>query len=244
MNDLLIYNPQIPNADTVTNDTRINIPFSCDCINGDFLGHVFAYARLAGGVIAGISAAGVSCVLLLAVCIYIGFFRKKVMATSEDRFGQAGQGSTLGKPAEPTGLAGGASWGLTCIAVDKYVQCGDVSPKMDVYAVGVILYELISGKEAIVEPDDSTDEARGLVALFEDVPDCREDLCKLVDPRLGDDYPFDSVRQMTQLARACTRQNPQLRPTMKSVVVALMNLTSSTEDWDVALSTEIKLFPI
>ncbi|KAK9084780.1 hypothetical protein Sjap_025191 [Stephania japonica] len=39
--------------------------------------------------------------------------------------------------------------------------------------------------------------------------------------------------QMAQLARACTLENPQLRPPMRSIVVALMTLSSSTEDWDI-----------
>ncbi|KAG6776767.1 hypothetical protein POTOM_016555 [Populus tomentosa] len=43
---------------------------------------------------------------------------------------------------------------------------------------------------------------------FEDVlrqpDDPRENLPKLVDPRLGDDYPLDSVCKMALLARACT----------------------------------------
>ncbi|CAI0412978.1 unnamed protein product [Linum tenue] len=118
----------------------------------------------------------------------------------------------------------------------EYAQYGDVSPKVDVYAFGVVLYELISAKEAIVKPNGSNTESRGLVALFEDVldhPDPQEDIRKLVDPRLGDNYPLDSVRKMAQLAKACTQENPQLRPSMRSIVVALMTLSSSTEDWDV-----------
>ncbi|GKA40631.1 hypothetical protein Tco_0733224 [Tanacetum coccineum] len=39
--------------------------------------------------------------------------------------------------------------------------------------------------------------------------------------------------RMAQLAKACTHENPQLRPSMRSIVVALMTLSSSTEDWDV-----------
>ncbi|XP_061969408.1 lysM domain receptor-like kinase 3 [Populus nigra] len=118
----------------------------------------------------------------------------------------------------------------------EYAQYGDVSPKVDVYALGVVLYELISAKEAIVKSNGSSAESRGLVALFEDVlnqPDPREDLRKVVDPRLGEDYPLDSVRKMAQLGKACTQENPQLRPSMRSIVVALMTLSSSTEDWDV-----------
>ncbi|KAI4331038.1 hypothetical protein MLD38_029267 [Melastoma candidum] len=118
----------------------------------------------------------------------------------------------------------------------EYAQYGDVSPKVDVYAFGVVLYELISAKEAVVKANNNVADSKGLVALFEEVlsrPDPKDDLCKLIDPRLGDNYPLDSVLKMAQLAKACTQENPQLRPSMRSIVVALMTLSSSTEDWDV-----------
>ncbi|KAG6387023.1 hypothetical protein SASPL_152205 [Salvia splendens] len=118
----------------------------------------------------------------------------------------------------------------------EYAQYGDVSPKVDVYAFGVVIYELISAKEAIVKQNGNAADSRGLVALFEDTltqPDLTEDLKKLIDPRLGDNYPLDSVLKVAQLARACTHENPQLRPSMRSIVVALMTLSSSTDNWDV-----------
>ncbi|KAK1379160.1 Chitin elicitor receptor kinase 1 [Heracleum sosnowskyi] len=115
----------------------------------------------------------------------------------------------------------------------EYARYGDVSPKIDVYAFGVVLYELISAKDAIVKINEV--ESRALVALFAEVlnePDSRKDLTTLVDPRLGADYSIDSVRKIAQIARACTQENPQLRPSMRSIVVALMTLSSANEDWD------------
>lgn len=47
----------------------------------------------------------------------------------------------------------------------RYAQYGDVSPKVDVYAFGVVLYELLSAKEAIVKAHGSMTESKGLVAL-------------------------------------------------------------------------------
>lgn len=76
-------------------------------------------------------------------------------------------------------------------------------------------------------------EAVGLVASFKNVlsgPDPGEYLHTLVDPRLGDDYPFDCVCKLVELANACTQEDPQLRPSMRLIVVALMSLSSSTED--------------
>lgn len=39
---------------------------------------------------------------------------------------------------------------------------------------------------------------------------------------------------MAQLGKTCTENDPQRRPSMRSVVVALMTLTSTTVDWDIA----------
>ncbi|XP_057726156.1 chitin elicitor receptor kinase 1-like isoform X1 [Arachis stenosperma] len=119
----------------------------------------------------------------------------------------------------------------------EYVY-GSVSPKIDVYAFGVVLYELISAKEALMRSGGASGaELKGLVALFEEVfnqPDPKEGLKQMVDPRLGDNYSIESVYKMAQLARACTEGDPQRRPKMRSVVVALMTLSSTTENWDIA----------
>ncbi|KAK3003979.1 hypothetical protein RJ639_018170 [Escallonia herrerae] len=47
-NDILRYNPQVPNLDSIQADARINIPFSCNCLGGQFLGHSFLCNVLPG----------------------------------------------------------------------------------------------------------------------------------------------------------------------------------------------------
>ncbi|XP_049351790.1 lysM domain receptor-like kinase 3 [Solanum verrucosum] len=109
----------------------------------------------------------------------------------------------------------------------EYGHSGVISRKVDVYAFGVVLYELISSKDAVVK-EDGVDEARSLVALFDEAyshPNQIEAISRLIDPKLRNDYPPDSVYKMAQLAKACTEKNPEMRPTMQSVVVALMALS-------------------
>ncbi|KAK2431233.1 lysM domain receptor kinase [Trifolium repens] len=126
---------------------------------------------------------------------------------------------------------------------------GRISRKIDVYAFGVVLYELISAKAAVIKidkieyefnsleikTDESVDEYKSLVALFDEVIDeegnpIEEGLRKMVDPRLGDDYSIDSINKMTQLAKACINRDPKQRPTMRSVVVSLMTIYSTVYD--------------
>ncbi|KAI7728431.1 hypothetical protein M8C21_000915 [Ambrosia artemisiifolia] len=127
----------------------------------------------------------------------------------------------------------GSSSLATCLVADLDHPFG---PLGYISAVDQVLYWIDAAKEAIIKANGSDDEPKGLVAMFEEVlsqPDPKADLIKMVDPRLGDNYPLDSVRKMAQLAKACTHKNPHLRPSMQSVVVALMILLSSTENWDV-----------
>ncbi|KAI8558260.1 hypothetical protein RHMOL_Rhmol04G0076900 [Rhododendron molle] len=44
VDELISYNPEIPNEYYIKAGTRIDVPFSCDCIDGEFLAHVFTYA--------------------------------------------------------------------------------------------------------------------------------------------------------------------------------------------------------
>ncbi|CAN5954032.1 unnamed protein product, partial [Sphagnum jensenii] len=129
----------------------------------------------------------------------------------------------------------------------EYAQLGDLSPMVDVYSFGVVLFELLSGKKPIIQGGDvsssntassvdpQNQDQKPLVALFDAVftdLDGKEKLHELMDHALGGNYPLESAWKMAQLAGACTNERPQLRPTMRKVVVALMTLSSSTQEWE------------
>lgn len=46
--NIVPYNPNISNPNSIQFDSRVDVPFSCDCINGDFLGHTFNYTTQYG----------------------------------------------------------------------------------------------------------------------------------------------------------------------------------------------------
>ncbi|EEC84870.1 hypothetical protein OsI_32009 [Oryza sativa Indica Group] len=60
-------------------------------------------------------------------------------------------------------------------------------------------------------------------------PNPTEALDELIDPSLQGDYPVDSALKIASLAKSCTHEEPGMRPTMRSVVVALMALTANTD---------------
>ncbi|MCH80512.1 receptor-like protein kinase [Trifolium medium] len=121
---------------------------------------------------------------------------------------------------------------------------GHISRKIDVYAFGVVLYELISAKAAVIKIDKTefkSLEFKNLVSLFDEVIDqegnpIEEGLRKLVDPRLGDNYSIDSIKKMTQLAKTCTNRDPRQRPRMRAVVVSLMKLSTTIDDSSMIVS--------
>ncbi|KAK4363207.1 hypothetical protein RND71_018448 [Anisodus tanguticus] len=146
------------------------------------------------------------------------------------------EGSTTVKAADFGRLADGNSLGLSGITVDKSVEITyeelaaatndfSIANKIGQGGFGAVYYaELIGGFEEVLNH-----------------PDSDEDLRKLVDPRLGDDYPLDSVPKKSIFSpitdgAALQSFHPLkslIRPSMRSIVVALMTLSSSTEDWDV-----------
>ncbi|MCO5574709.1 hypothetical protein L7F22_028499 [Adiantum nelumboides] len=105
----------------------------------------------------------------------------------------------------------------------QYAQFGTISVKVDVYAFGVILYQLVSGREAL-----DGQWSGQLLPQFEEAlktVDTQESVKSLVDPRLGSDYPFESVWKMVKLASRCTQRSSDLRPHMREIVMELMTLS-------------------
>ncbi|CAM0946374.1 unnamed protein product [Alopecurus aequalis] len=117
----------------------------------------------------------------------------------------------------------------------EYLEHGLITPKLDVFAFGVILLELLSGKEATFDGGDKRGEtllwesAEGLVVEGEDA---RGKVRAFMDPRLGDDYPLDLAVAVASLALRCVAREPRGRPSMDEVFVTLSAVYNSTLDWD------------
>ncbi|KZV17353.1 inactive protein kinase [Dorcoceras hygrometricum] len=96
----------------------------------------------------------------------------------------------------------------------EYRENGMCSPSTDVYAFGVILIQMISGRRDVVPTRDNPRKSMRQWAL----PLIQKGaLVELVDPRLGSAYSTDELRQMAAVAYLCVQTKPALRPTMGEV---------------------------
>ncbi|KAK9131083.1 hypothetical protein Sjap_011570 [Stephania japonica] len=133
----------------------------------------------------------------------------------------------------------------------EYLSNGLATRKSDVYAFGVVLFELISGKEAITQTDGmalKNSERRSLasvmIAALRSSPNSMSmtSLKECIDPNLMDLYPHDCVHKMAMLAKQCADEDPILRPDMKQVVITLSQILLSSVEWEATLAGNSQVF--
>ncbi|CAK9226840.1 unnamed protein product [Sphagnum troendelagicum] len=115
---------------------------------------------------------------------------------------------------------------------------GIITPKVDVFAFGVILLEILSGKEAVsfqIDPDTNTFKKTLLpdviVAIFADKDPGRR-LRPWMDPLLRDSAPLDCALKTAELAKDCVNPDPELRPEMTEVALALSKILMNSQAWE------------
>ncbi|XP_038990638.1 probable receptor-like serine/threonine-protein kinase At5g57670 [Hibiscus syriacus] len=109
----------------------------------------------------------------------------------------------------------------------EYFMYGKVNYKIDVYAFGVVLLELLSGRKPI-----SSDCPKGQESLVMWAkPILRGGkFFQFLDPSLAGGYDSDQMERMILAATLCIRRAPQARPQM-SVVVKLLQGDAEVTKW-------------
>ncbi|KAK4607079.1 hypothetical protein RGQ29_001056 [Quercus rubra] len=103
----------------------------------------------------------------------------------------------------------------------EYLQHGSTSEKVDIFAFGVILLELISAREEL-DGKSFKESITFLGGASEG--SCFEQLSSFMDPSLKDDYPLAEALCLAVLAKACLEDDPLHRPTMDDIMKVLARM--------------------
>ncbi|KAI5572618.1 hypothetical protein BDE02_10G024400 [Populus trichocarpa] len=105
----------------------------------------------------------------------------------------------------------------------EFFMHGIVDEKTDVYAYGVLLLELITGRQAL-------DSSQHSLVMWAKPLLLNNSIEELVDPILADAYDSEQMDRLACTASMCIHQSPSERPQMSQVVRVLQGDESSFEE--------------
>nr|POE81884.1 lysm domain receptor-like kinase 3 [Quercus suber] len=109
-----------------------------------------------------------------------------------------------------------------------YLSNGLATTKSDVYAYGVVLFELISGKEAIILTEGALRNSPDSMNM--------SSMKDYIDPNTMDLYSHDCLFKLAMLAKQCVDEDPIPRPDMKQVVISVSQILLSSVEWEATLA--------
>ncbi|XP_010458935.1 PREDICTED: protein kinase 2A, chloroplastic [Camelina sativa] len=109
-------------------------------------------------------------------------------------------------------------------AAPEYVATGRLTAKSDVYSFGVVLLELISGRRAMDNSNGGSECS--LVDWATPYLGDKRKLFRIMDTKLGGQYPQKGAFTAANLALQCLNPDAKLRPKMSEVLVTLEQLES------------------
>ncbi|KAK9270060.1 hypothetical protein L1049_025633 [Liquidambar formosana] len=107
-------------------------------------------------------------------------------------------------------------------AAPEYIATGHLTEKCDVYSFGVVLLELLSGRHSVDKSKVGAE--RNLVDWAKRYLGDKRKLFRIMDTKLGGQYPQKGAYIAATLALKCLNTEPKLRPQMGEVLGTLERL--------------------
>ncbi|KAJ1298023.1 hypothetical protein BS78_01G422200 [Paspalum vaginatum] len=129
-------------------------------------------------------------------------------------------GLAIWAPSNPTSLTHSDVVGTFGYLAPEYFMYGKVTDKVDVYAFGVVLLELLSGRKPI-SSDGSSPKGQESLVMWATPVLSSGDISDLLDPRLDVKHDEVEVRRMASAASLCLRRSARLRPPISQILSIL-----------------------
>ncbi|KAL6867519.1 hypothetical protein ACP4OV_015543 [Aristida adscensionis] len=129
-------------------------------------------------------------------------------------------GLAMWAPASPAPATHGDVVGTFGYLAPEYFMYGKVTDKVDVYAFGVVLLELLSGRKPI-SGDGSSPKGQESLVLWATPVLNSGDISDLLDQRLDVKHDEVEVRRMASAASLCLRRSARLRPPISQILSIL-----------------------
>ncbi|XP_071739419.1 lysM domain receptor-like kinase 4 [Rutidosis leptorrhynchoides] len=115
----------------------------------------------------------------------------------------------------------------------EYLENGLISTKLDVYGLGVLILEIVTGKHV---SDLSEKVNKNLSDILEEVlfEEDNKKLTDIFDPRLQGNYPPEIVMAVVRLTYGCLDKDPSARPDMNEVSHSLSRILTTSQATDMS----------
>ncbi|CAH9123897.1 unnamed protein product [Cuscuta epithymum] len=132
-------------------------------------------------------------------------------------FGLAKAGPTGGRTHVTTRVMGTQGY-----VAPEYIATGRLTTKSDVYSFGVVLLELLCGRRAVDNSKQGVEQH--LVEWVKPYMEDKRKLFRIMDTKLGGQYPQKGATKVASLAQRCLIREYKLRPCMSQVLDELQQL--------------------